>query len=69
MQKVRNPLGFDKITRIRFSATWDNWAPDPEAVLYIDDIYVTDGDPRPEQEPKAVNPKTALAIAWGKLKY
>jgi hypothetical protein len=68
MQQVRQPLGFDKISRLRFSATWDNWIPDPEAVLYIDDIYVTDGTPRPEEKPKIVSPKSKLATFWGKVK-
>ena len=60
--------GFDQIDRIRFSATWDNWVPDPDAVLYIDDIYVTDGTPRPEEKPRPVDPKTGLALTWGRLK-
>ncbi len=68
MQKVRQPLGFDKISRIQFSATWDNWIPDPDAILYIDDIYVTDGTPRPEEKLKAVEPKNKLPTFWGKLK-
>lgn len=69
MEVVRQPLGFDQISQIRFSATWDGWTPDLNAVLYIDDIYVTDGTPRPEEkDPRAVNPKTALTTAWGKLK-
>ena len=71
MAVVRQPLGFDQISQIQFSATWDNWTPDLDAVLYIDDIYVTDGTPRPEEggvDPRAVNPKTALTTTWGKLK-
>ena len=71
MQVVRQPLGFDQITQIQFSATWDNWIPDPDAVLYIDDMYVTDGTPRPEIDGvdlRAVNIETALATTWGKLK-
>ncbi len=68
MQVVRQPLGFDQITRIRFSATWDNWQPDPDAVLYVDDIYITDGTPRPEENRFMVEPKAALAVAWGKLR-
>ncbi|MFC1715041.1 hypothetical protein ACFL6S_15340 [Candidatus Poribacteria bacterium] len=68
MSVVRQPLGFDQISQIQFSATWDNQIPDPDAVLYIDDIYVTDGTPRPEEQVRTVDPKTALAATWGRLK-
>ncbi len=68
MQQVRQPLGFDQVGQLRFSATWDNWVPDADAVLYIDDIYVTDGTPRPGEKMKQVDPRTALAMTWGKLK-